>query len=71
MKKDAESTLESYKSYYGDTFTTYLEQMGITDTEYMEDYLIPSLQAAELSSKYIEENFDKIAAMYTQLHKRG
>ena len=65
MKKDAESTLESYKSYYGDTFTTYLEQMGITDTEYMEEYLIPSLQAAELSSKYIEENFDKIAAMYT------
>lgn len=67
MKEQAQSTLDSYKSYYGDTFTTYLEQMGITDTEYVEDYLIPSLQAAELSGKYVEENFDKIVSMYIPL----
>lgn len=67
MKESAESTLESYKTYYGDTFTTYLEQMGITDEEYLNDYLIPSLQAEKLSGKYIEENFAKIISMYTPL----
>ncbi|MDO4413769.1 MAG: hypothetical protein Q4C20_01685 [Erysipelotrichaceae bacterium] len=67
MREQAESTLESYKTYYGDTFTTYLEQMGITDEEYLNDSLIPSLQAEKLSGKYIEENFDKIVSMYTPL----
>ena len=65
MKESAQSTMDSYKTYYGDTFTTYLEQMGMTDEEYLNDYLIPSLQAEKLSSKYVEENFVKIISMYS------
>ena len=65
MKETAQNSLDSYKTYYGDTFTTYLEQMGMTDQEYLEEYLIPSLQAEQLTSKYIEENFDDIAARYS------
>ena len=65
MKESAQSTMDSYKTYYGDTFTTYLEQMGMTDEEYLNDYLIPSLQAEKLSSKYVEENFAKIISMYS------
>ncbi|MBQ7992130.1 MAG: hypothetical protein IJM63_07195 [Solobacterium sp.] len=64
MKESAESTLESYKTYYGDTFTTYLEQMGLTDEEYLNDYLIPSLQAEKLSSKYVDENFAQVISTY-------
>lgn len=65
MKETAQNSLDSYKTYYGDTFTTYLEQMGMTDQEYLEEYLIPSLQAEQLTSKYIEENYDDIAAKYS------
>ena len=64
MKEQAQSSLESYKLYYGDTFTKHLEQVGMTEEEYLEKYLIPSLQAEQLTPKYIEENYDKVAAEY-------
>lgn len=67
MKEQAQSTLDSYKTYYGDTFTTYLEQMGMNDEEYLNDYLIPSLQAEKLTGKYIEENFAKVVSMYAPI----
>ena len=65
MKKNAQETLDSYKMYYGDTFARHLELIGMSEDEYRDDYLIPSLQAAELTSKYIEENFDKVAVLYS------
>lgn len=64
MKATAESTLNSYKSLYGDTFTSYLEQQNMTEDEYVNDYLIPSQQAEKLTSKYIEENFDEVCDSY-------
>ena len=64
MKATAQSTLNSYKSLYGDTFTSYLEQKNITEEDYINDYLIPSQQAEKLTSKYLEENFDQVASDY-------
>ncbi|MCR4950182.1 MAG: hypothetical protein K6A40_02535 [Solobacterium sp.] len=64
MKKDAQSTLEAYIAYYGDSFTAYLEQNNMTKESYVTDYLIPSLQADELIKKYINEKFDELTARY-------
>ena len=64
MKTQANESLSSYKTYYGDTFTKHLEQIGMSEQEYLDNYLIPSLQAEQLTPKYITENFDKVAATY-------
>lgn len=64
MKETAQSTLDSYKSMYGDTFTSYLEQANMTEEDYINDYLIPSQQAEKLTSKYIEEEFDELCDSY-------
>ena len=64
MKAQAEESLNSYKTYYGDTFIKHLEQIGMNEEEYLQNYLIPSLQAEQLTPKYITENFDTVAANY-------
>ena len=64
MRKTAEETLKNYKDIYGDTFTTYLEQTGMTEEEYVEQ-LILSLQAEKLTQNYIDENYDTLFALYT------
>lgn len=64
MKTTAQSTLNSYKSLYGDTFTSYLEQQNMTEDEYVNDYLIPSQQAEKLTAKYLDENFDEVCSSY-------
>ena len=64
MIKSAEETLENYKALYGDTFTKYLEQSGMTEEDYKEQ-LILSLQAEQLSKNYISDHYDELAARYT------
>ena len=59
MRKSAEETLEAYKSYYGDTFTKHLE--------YVEENLIASQLAAQLSNKYVELSFDSYANAYSPI----
>ena len=67
MKASAEETLEAYKSYYGDTFTKHLEQIGMTEEEYVEENLIASQLAAQLPNKYVESNFDSFASAYSPI----
>ena len=64
MRKQAEETLENYKSLYGDMFVTYLEQTGMTEDEYKEQ-LILSLQAEQLTLNYINENYETLCSTYT------
>ncbi len=64
IKQQAESSLNTYKSMYGDSFASYLESTDMTEDEYVNDYLIPSLLAADLSTKYIEEKWDDLITMY-------
>lgn len=65
MRESAKETLEAYKSYYGDTFAKHLEQIGMTEEEYVEDNLIASQQASQLPNKYVEENFDVLVAAFS------
>ncbi len=64
IQKQAESTLSTYKSVYGDTFATYLDGTGMTEDEYLNSYLIPSLLASELPKKYVEEQWDTLMTTY-------
>ncbi len=64
MKEQADSIVEMYKSYYGDQFTSMLESNNLTEDEYKEKY-ITSLQTAELTNKYIDDEFDALVLEYT------
>lgn len=65
MQSSAESTLSSYKSLYGDSFSSYLESAGMSEDDYLNDYLIPSLQAEQLPEKYLTENWKNVVKLYT------
>lgn len=64
IKKDAQETLDMYVEYYGDSFTSYLEQLGMTTEDYLNESLIPSIQVEQLSEKYVNENFASLAETY-------
>lgn len=64
IRSQAEDTLSTYKSMYGDTFGTYLETAGMTEEDYLNDYLIPSLLAEQLNYKYVDEEWDELVEMY-------
>lgn len=64
ITEQAKSTLDTYKSMYGDSFTSYLEQAGMDEDSYLNDYLIPSLLASKMTEKYVEENFDSLCKAY-------
>lgn len=64
MQESAESTLKSYKSLYGDSFESYLETAGMSEDDYLNDYLIPSLQAEKLPETYLNENWANVVDLY-------
>lgn len=64
MKENAENTLTSYKSMYGDTFNSYLEQNNMSEDDYLNKNLIPALQAEKLPELYIEQNWKKVIKLY-------
>ncbi len=64
MKESAQSTLDMYKTIYSDSFTDYLEDAGLTEDDYINDYLIPSLQAEKLTDLYIDESYDTLLERY-------
>ena len=67
MRESAQESMESYKAYYGDVFTKHLEQIGMTEEEYIEKNIVAALQASELPKKYIEENFDAVMSIYNPI----
>ncbi|MBQ9328306.1 MAG: hypothetical protein IJ225_07190 [Solobacterium sp.] len=67
MKESAQGTLDMYNLLYGDSFSEYLSASGMSDEDYINDYLIPSLQSEELVTKYMEEHFTAIAEEYNPI----
>lgn len=67
MKENAKSTLELYSTMYGDSFTSYLESSGLTEDDYLNRFLIPSLQQEKLVGTYIDEHFDEVASQYNPI----
>lgn len=64
MKESAQSTLDMYKMIYSDSFASYLEDAGLSEEDYINDYLIPSLQAEKLTDLYIDECYDTLLERY-------
>lgn len=61
IKQEAQNSLEQMKQMYGENFTAYLESIKSTEEDYLNQSVIPSLQASKLPEKYINDNFDEIA----------
>ena len=64
MRTSAEEMLESYKELYGNSFTSYLESSGMSEEDYINDYLLAYEKEDKLTEKYIDENFDSIVEEY-------
>ena len=67
MKKEAESTLSQYKTTYGDSFTSYLKEEGLSEDKYLKEQLIPSLQISELTKQYVKDNFKSLCNKYSPI----
>lgn len=67
MREDAKSNLDLYKMMYGDQFTQYMTSLGLSEEDYMEQYMIPSMQTQGLTAKYIEENFADLVKEYNPI----
>lgn len=63
MKKEAEEQFEAYKSS-SESFEETLKSEGYTKKQYINEYIMPSIQAEKLLSKYFDANKKEIKKEY-------
>ena len=56
MKKQADATIENYKSTYSDNFEAFLEYNGIKSESELKDLLIKNSKLTLVTEKYIKDN---------------
>lgn len=56
MKKSAESTIETYKNTYGESYESFLQYNGIADDAELKDLLIKNSKLTNVTEDYIKEN---------------
>lgn len=56
MKAAAKSTIESYKSNYGDNYKSFLEYNGISNEKELKELLIKNSKLNLVTEKYIKDN---------------
>lgn len=56
MKKSADSTIENYKSTYGDSYQSFLEYNGLSNDSQLKDLLIKNSKLTKVTDDYIKEN---------------
>lgn len=56
MKKNAEATVKSYKSSYGDSYKTFLSNYGISDDSELKNILIQQSKQEKVVEAYIKKN---------------
>lgn len=72
MKKNAEATVKSYKSSYGDSYNTFLSNYGIKDDKELKDILIEQEKREKVVEKYIKDNIsDKEIKDYYENNIKG
>ena len=59
MKKTAETTINNYKSNYGDNYDNFLEYNGIKDDNELKELLIKNSKISKATDDYIKENLTK------------
>ncbi|MBR2828960.1 MAG: hypothetical protein IKE68_00245, partial [Solobacterium sp.] len=64
MRAEAEGSLESMKALYGESLQNYLESSSMTEEDYINEVILPGLQADELPKRYIADNYDALAEKY-------
>lgn len=72
MKKSAATTVESYKSQYGDSYETFLSTYGIKDDNQLKEILIQDAKQTKAVEKYIKDNLtDKEMKEYYETSIKG
>lgn len=56
MKKSAESTIETYKNTYGESYESFLQYNGIADDAELKDLLIKNSKLTNVTEDYIKES---------------
>lgn len=56
MKKSAESTIETYKNTYGESYESFLQYNGIADDSELKDLLIKNSKLTNVTEDYIKES---------------
>lgn len=66
LQKELESTISSYKVFYGDDLDTYAKNNLGYDTfeQYKNEIMIPSLRTQQMLRNYADENFDTLSKQY-------
>lgn len=67
MKSTAKDQVGYYAAMYGTTFTDYLAANSMSQDDYAEKIIVPQLQAEELPKKYVEQNWESLAASYSPI----
>lgn len=62
IRAKAEETMQGYKEYSEEQLASFLDSMGLTEDEYMEEYLISNELAEVLERKYVTEHIDELTA---------
>ena len=67
MKEEATNMLDFYTMMYGTQFSDYLSSSGMTEDEYVEKVIIPSLKSEKLTGVYVDANFDSLCASFSPI----
>lgn len=65
MREEAKETLKKFKETLGaDPFNQYLSSMNMTEENYLEEKVLPTVRAQYLTTAYIDSNYDEIKKDY-------
>lgn len=59
MKKSAESTIETYKNTYGESYESFLQYNGIANDAELKDLLIKNSKLTSVTEDYIKDNLSE------------
>lgn len=66
MKAEAQTSLDSFRTMFGEAYQSYLQSYGFADEQdYLDNSLIPGLQNQELNAKYVNDNWDALISRYS------
>ncbi|MEG0176468.1 hypothetical protein [Anaerorhabdus sp.] len=65
LKASADASLQTYKTTFGEGFTTAIQSYGFKDEEdFYNNSLLVNAQLVELTKKYVTDNFDALVTKY-------
>ena len=64
MKETAQQSLDFYKQLYGEGYESMLTSLGVTEEEYVNEYITKGTRRSKLLSNYITEHYEELCTEY-------